>query len=131
MSTIGHAERLVYTAIKASRKPIDIDRPGISAMDISFPHDKPGIYTLNGTVAFPAMVNGKNVSCEVSEEVLKEYFGGEPPSDISKSEYDLAMVAAFEASRAPIEAAAARYLARNPDRICLLKRADFQSETES
>jgi hypothetical protein len=94
-------------------------------MDISFPHDKPGVYSLNKSVAFPAIVNGKNISCEVSEEALERHFKGRPPRDYTKVEYDAAMVAAFEAARDRIEAAAARQLEKNPGGVCFLGPEHF------
>ena len=94
-------------------------------MNISFPHDKPGIYSLNKSVAFPAIVNGKNVICEIAEEALEKHFHGDPPPDYTKVEFDAAMVAAFETSRDKIEAAAARQLEKNPDGVCFLRPEDF------
>jgi hypothetical protein len=94
-------------------------------MKISFPHDKPGIYSLDKSVAFPAMVNGKNVTCEISEEALEQCFGACPPPNYTKSEYDAAMVAAFEAARDRIEAVAARQLEKNPEGVCFLRPEHF------
>jgi hypothetical protein len=94
-------------------------------MNISFPHDKPGIYSLNKSVAFPAIVDGKNISCEISEEALEQHFKGHPPDDYTKQEYDAAMVAAFEAARDQIEATAAKHLGKNPDGVCFLTPDDF------
>lgn len=102
-----------------------IAAPMNERMDISFPHDKPGIYSLNKSVAFPAIVDGKNITCEIAEEALEQHFKGRPPPDYTKSEYDAAMVAAFEAARDRIEAAAAQQLKKNPDRICFLRPEDF------
>ena len=93
--------------------------------DIFFPHDKPGIYSLNKSVAFPAIVGGKNITCEISEEALEQHFGGNPPRDYTKVEFDVAMVAAFEAARDRIEAVAARQLEKNPDGVCFLRPEDF------
>jgi len=95
-------------------------------MDISFPHDKPGIYTLNHTVAFPAVLAGKNIICEITEEALQERFAVRPADDLTKGEYDAALVAAFEHHRAQIEAAASRRLSRSESEIsCLLTAQDF------
>lgn len=94
-------------------------------MDISFPHDKPGIYSLNKSVAFPAVVNGRSITCEISEEALQQHFEGHPPPDYTKVEFDAAMVAAFEAARDRIEAVAAKHLEKNPGGICFLRPEDF------
>lgn len=94
-------------------------------MNISFPHSEPGIYSLNKSVAFPAIVNGKHITCEIAEEALEQHFHGHPPLDYTKVEFDAAMVAAFEASRDKIEAVAARQLEKNPDGVCFLRPEDF------
>ena len=94
-------------------------------MNISFPHDKPGIYSLDKSVAFPAIVNGKNISCEISEEALTQVFDANPPPDYTKSEFDAAMIAAFEAARDRIEETAAKHLRKNPHHPCYLKPEDF------
>ena len=94
-------------------------------MNISFPHDQPGIYSLDKSVAFPAIVDGKNISCEISEEALEEHFDARPPRNYTKLEYDVAMVAAFEAARDRIEAVAARKLEKNPGGVCFLRPEDF------
>lgn len=94
-------------------------------MNITFPHDKPGIYSLNKSVVFPAIVNGKNVVCEISEEALEQYFKGSPPPNYTKAEYDAAMVAAFEAARDRIEETAAKQLERSPHEPCFLRPEDF------
>ncbi len=94
-------------------------------MDNSFPHDKPGIYSLNKSVAFPAVVNGRNISCEISEEALEQHFEGTPPPDYTKTEYDAAMVAAFESARDRIETIAAKQLEKNPDSVCFLRPEHF------
>jgi hypothetical protein len=94
-------------------------------MNISFPHDKPGIYSVNETVVFPAIVNGRPISCEISVAALKEHFDATVADGASKSEYDTAMVAAFESGRERIEAAAARRLASNPDAACVLIPENF------
>lgn len=94
-------------------------------MNISFPHNEPGIYSLNKSVAFPAIVNGKHITCEIAEEALERHFNGHPPPDYTKAEFDAAMVTAFEASRDRIEAVAMRQLEKNPDGVCFLRPEDF------
>ncbi|OGB24424.1 MAG: hypothetical protein A3I66_10435 [Burkholderiales bacterium RIFCSPLOWO2_02_FULL_57_36] len=94
-------------------------------MDISFPYDQPGIYSLNKSVVFPAIVDGKNVSCEISEEALEQHFKGRPPPDYTKVEYDAAMLSAFEAARDRIETVAARQLEKNRGGACFLRPEDF------
>lgn len=94
-------------------------------MDISFPHDKPGIYSLDKSVAFPAIVDGKNISCEISEEALEQHFEARLPLGYTRPQFDAAMVAAFEAARDRIEAIAARQLEKNPNHVCFLKPEDF------
>lgn len=80
---------------------------------------------MNKSVAFPAIVNGKNVICEISEEALEQHFEGHPPRDYTKVEFDATMVAAFEAARDRIEAVAARQLEKDPDSVCFLRPEDF------
>jgi hypothetical protein len=94
-------------------------------VNIHFAHDKPGIYTLNKTVAFPAIVNGKNINCEIAEEALLQHFGAHPPEGTSKPAYDAAMIAAFEAARERIEAVAAKHIKQNPAGLCLLGPEHF------
>jgi|GEM_PF-2356477 len=97
-----------------------------NSMNIYFPHDKPGIYTLNNTVAFPAVVNDRNLVCEITEEALKECFALSPSQALTKSEYDAAVVAAFEQHRARIEQAASRRLSSAAEgTACLLTQKDF------
>lgn len=95
-------------------------------MDISFPRDKPGIYSLNKSVAFTAVVDGKNVTCEISEQALVRRFHASLPKDYTKLEFDAAMVAAFEAARSDIEAAAAKQLQAKPEAACFLRPEDFE-----
>lgn len=95
-------------------------------MPISFLHDKPGIYTLNHTIAFTAVLKGKTITCEITEEALRECFAADPAEGLSKSEYDAAMVDVFEQNRKLIEQAASRCLNRNSgSQICLLTSKDF------
>jgi hypothetical protein len=94
-------------------------------MNISFPHDQRGIYSLNKAVVFPAIVDGKEISCEISEEALEQHFAGRPPPGYTKIEYDAAMVAAFEAARDKIEAVAAKKLEQDPGAVCFLRPEDF------
>lgn len=87
-------------------------------MPIQF-SNKPGVYTPNTTVAFSALVNGVEVSCEISEEALSDHFGaaGHTGKDL---------VAAFEKHRAQVEAVARVKLpARAPLGRCLLVSTDF------
>jgi hypothetical protein len=42
--------------------------------EIRFP-DSPPAMTLNATVAFDAIVDGQNDTCEISFEALKDHFG--------------------------------------------------------
>lgn len=95
-------------------------------MDLYFPHDKPGVYTLNHTVAFPAVMGGRNIICEITEEALQERFAVRPMPNLSKAEYDAALVAAFERHRVRIEAAASERLSNSRgEPACLLTARDF------
>lgn len=96
-------------------------------MDLYFPHDKPGIYTLSHTVAFPAVLGGRNIVCEITEEALQQRFAVRPAPGLSKAEYDAALMAAFERHRARIEAAASKRLGSNSqgEPACLLTPQDF------
>lgn len=94
-------------------------------MRISFPHDQPGIYSLDKSVAFPAIVDGKHVVCEISEEALEQKLEAHPPREYTKAEYDAAMIAAFEAARDRIEAVAAIQLEKNPGSVCFLRPEHF------
>ncbi len=94
-------------------------------MHISFPHDQPGIYSLNKSVAFPAIVDGKQVVCEISEDALEQKLQARPPREYTKAEYDAAMIAAFEAARDRIESVAAIQLEKNPDGVCFLRPEHF------
>lgn len=87
-------------------------------MAIHFPN-KSSVYTANTTVAFPAQINGVDVTCEISTEALQDHFG-------VGSAYGPDLVAAFEANRAVIEAVAREKLPqRAPMGRCLLVSADF------
>lgn len=80
---------------------------------------KPGVYTVNTTVAFPARVNSVDVTCEISMEALQDHF-----NPASGNAADL--VAAFESNRAVIEATARVKLpVRIPLGRCLLVSGDF------
>ncbi|MDP9651749.1 DUF1488 family protein [Paraburkholderia caledonica] len=87
-------------------------------MDVQFPA-KPGIYTANTTVAFPALIDGEAVTFEVSTEALQDHFE-------ATTAYGPDLVATFEANRAAIEAVA---MAKLPQRLrsgrCLLTSSDF------
>lgn len=77
------------------------------------------VYTPNTTVAFPAKMNGIDLTCEISGEALFDHFG-------SKSMAGDDMLAAFEASHGLIEAAASAVLPhRAPTGRCLLVSTDF------
>lgn len=79
----------------------------------------PATYTRNTTVAFPELVDGTEVACEISAEALADHFDA-----ISMRGPDL--VAAFEARRAQIEAMARTVLPqRLPAGRCLLVSQDF------
>lgn len=81
--------------------------------------NKPATYTPNTTVAFPALVDGTEVACEISAEALTDHFEA-----ISMRGVDL--VAAFEAHRAEIEAMVRAVLPqRLPAGRCLLVSQDF------
>ncbi len=87
-------------------------------MPIQFPN-KPAIYTTNTTVAFLAVLNGVDVTCEISTEALCDHFGA-----VSIKGIDL--VAAFDRNRAVIESVARSVLPqRAPAGRCLLVTADF------
>lgn len=79
----------------------------------------PGVYTSNTTVAFPATINGVNVTCEISTEALQDHF--EPASGTASD-----LLAAFEMNRATIEITArAKLPIRIPLVRCLLVSNDF------
>jgi hypothetical protein len=80
---------------------------------------KPATYTPNTTVAFPAMVDGIEVMCEISAEALADHFEA-----VSMRGADL--VAAFQGHRAEVEAMARAVLPqRLPSGRCLLVSQDF------
>jgi hypothetical protein len=91
----------------------------ISAMaTVHFPQVEP-TYTVNTTVAFQAVIDGENVTCEISEEALHDHFG-------AKSLKGPDLVAAFIANRVSIEAVArVRIPARHAAGRALLVTADF------
>ena len=82
---------------------------------------RPALYNAqNMTVAFPALVDGAEVLCEISAEALADNFG-------AGSMHGTDLIAAFEAHREGIEAVARVKL---PQRLpaagrCLLVSADF------
>lgn len=81
--------------------------------------NKLAVYTPNTTVAFPAQIDGVDVTCEISAEALEDHFG-------ASSNKSADLLAAFDANRAAIEKVAR---IRLPERIqtgrCLLKTEDF------
>jgi hypothetical protein len=81
--------------------------------------NKPGVYTQNTTVSFPAQINGVDEVCEITMEALQDHFG-------AKSANAVDLLSAFGTNRAAIEAVARVNL---PQRIltgrCLLVSADF------
>lgn len=87
-------------------------------MAIHFPR-RPGVYTINTTVAFPAQLNGFDVICEIAVEAPQDHFGASSASGPN-------LVAAFEANRAMIEVIAREKLPqRAPAGRCVLESADF------
>ncbi|MCM3583754.1 DUF1488 domain-containing protein [Ralstonia pickettii] len=87
-------------------------------MPVHFPKTR-GVYTPNTTVAFPAQLNGVDVTCEISAEALEDHFG-------ARSTAGDDLVAAFEANRPAIEAVArVRLPQRIPTGRCLLVSTDF------
>jgi Protein of unknown function (DUF1488) len=65
---------------------------------VHFPQAEPA-YRPNTTVAFPAVVDGNNVTAEISEEALMDHFG-------ATSNTPAELVRAFKAHRPAIEAVA-------------------------
>jgi hypothetical protein len=72
-------------------------------MQISFPNEIPEYSARELTLAFPALVDGERVQCEITAEALEDHFGAASPRLED-------MVGAFDAHRARIEAAARRLL---------------------
>lgn len=72
-------------------------------MKLSFPPTPPEYHAYLLELGFPAMVDGTRVRCAITAEALEDHFGA-----ASMREADL--VAAFDAHRPAIEAAAARLL---------------------
>jgi len=83
---------------------------------IQFPDSQPTI-TPNGTVAFDAMVDGQNETCEISFEALKDHFGAS-----SDKPHDL--LAAFVSGKTRIHETARRKWP-DVDDGWLLVTADF------
>lgn len=80
---------------------------------------KPAVFTPNTTVAFPAQINGVEVTCEISAEALHDHF--DASSGVAGE-----LLASFERNRATIEAVVRTKLpVRIPLGRCLLVSADF------
>ena len=62
---------------------------------VHFPQSEPAV-TPNTTVMFEAIVDGRNVRAEISEEALMDHFG-------AASRVSAEMIRAFKANRAAIE----------------------------
>lgn len=88
-------------------------------MSISIMHDKPPQHTAGGTIAFDAEVDGEPVTCEISDEALKDHFGGNLDDPES-------LLAAFEQGRRDIELLALMKLNIDPSSKCMLHTRDFK-----
>jgi hypothetical protein len=86
-------------------------------MAIHFPNEEP-TYTQRTTVAFPALLNGVSVSCEISTEALMDHFGAKT---INKAD----LIAAFKSNRSAIENAVRNKLPITSSDRCLIVSADF------
>lgn len=87
-------------------------------MTMSFPA-KPAACTSNMTVAFPAIVNDMQISCEISAEALQDHFE-------ATSLACAALLDAFNRNRSQIEQVAARVVpVRAQAGRALLSTADF------
>ena len=72
-------------------------------MHIRFPDDPPQYCGPDLVLTFPALVDGKRVSCSITAEALEDHFGAESPREED-------MLRAFEGHRHKIEHAACRML---------------------
>ncbi|WP_395060852.1 DUF1488 domain-containing protein [Paraburkholderia silvatlantica] len=87
-------------------------------MTITFPPVR-GVYTVNTTVAWPAEVDGEQITCEISTEALMDHFGA---TSMDRANLE----AAFTNHRVTIENRARRLIrARAMGGRCLLVTADF------
>lgn len=83
-------------------------------MQISFPNEVPEYSARELTLAFPALVDGELVLCEITAEALEDHFGAASPRLED-------MVGAFDAHRTRIEAAARRLLSETSAQCAVLR----------
>ncbi|HVL09822.1 MAG TPA: DUF1488 domain-containing protein [Burkholderiaceae bacterium] len=84
-------------------------------MDIEFPGVMPVYHGADLRLAFPAMVDGRQVECRISAEALKDHFG-------AKSVRETDLHDAFKAHRAEIESAA-RWMLLGTTSSCIVLRS--------
>ena len=83
-------------------------------MQISFPNEIPEYSARELTLAFPALVDGERVQCEITAEALEDHLGAASPRVED-------MIGAFDAHRARIEAAARRLLSETRAQCAVLR----------
>lgn len=89
------------------------------AMKISFPGMRPQYHAGRMELTFPAMMDGVQIRCAITAEALEDHFGAASPREPD-------LVAAFDAHRPAIEAAAARMIEATGARAIVLHSGFFR-----
>jgi len=80
---------------------------------VHFPPTVPGVYTSNGTVAFPVVIDGQAATAEISGEALQDHFGATSnrgPDLVEAFEWYRVAIEAIGRVKLPIRVAAGRGL---------------------